>query len=266
MAVLLAVAIFASTMKKTLAYIWFCWAMSLGSMAQEIKDTLGCSLPDESPVVSLQPVDGFRSHRLLTADHLSVARDETSVSDTLHLPLLNHFGQPYTSVGIYPMRWGGWYDWQLHEGLNVSLDVSAFGFFGRHALSGTGFQQNITVMYAQPLSDKLSFAVGGYMNNVDWKRDSYTGVGISGMLSYRFNDRWEAYIYGHKSLKNNSFTPLPIYDMTLMGDCIGAAVKYNVTPSFYVELSVDKREFPSHSWYQGFSDPFRRPDSSPFQR
>ena len=65
--------------------------------------------------------------------------------DSLYLPLLNRFGQT-RSIGIYPLWWGGWYDWQLHKGLNVNLGASVFAQFGKNAWhKGAGFQPSQTI-------------------------------------------------------------------------------------------------------------------------
>ena len=161
--------------------------------------------------------------------------------DSLHLPVLNSFGQvPY--IGMYPLGWGGMYNWDLHEGLNVSLGASAFAAFGKHAPRGAGFSQNISAMYAVPLSGKLSFAVGGYFNNVYWTSRSYQTAGLNAVLGYKFNERWEAYLYGQKSVVNKRMPPL-LYDMNDLGDRIGAAVKYNFSHNFSVRVSIEERRY-----------------------
>ena len=96
---------------------------------------------------------------------------DTWVTDSLHLPVLTRFGQmPYLSM--YPYMWGGYPSWNLHEGLNVSLGASVFTQFGKHAYHGAGFTQDLSMMYATPLTKKLSFAVGGYMEQVSWAHDT----------------------------------------------------------------------------------------------
>lgn len=166
------------------------------------------------------------------------------VSDSLHLPVLNQYGQmPY--INSYPMHWGGYYNWLLHEGLNVNIGASVFASFGKHAPHGAGFQQNISAMYAMPLTNKLSFAIGGYLNNVWWQRNSYRDAGINGVLAYRFNDHWEAYLYGQKSFTDKNRIPWPLYDMSELGDRIGAAVRYNVNPSFSIQVSVEQKDMPN---------------------
>ena len=168
-----------------------------------------------------------------------------SRADSLHLPLLNHYGQ-MPSLGMYPILWGGLSNWQLHEGLNVNLGASVFTSFGRHSYSGAGFQQDIALMYATPLSSKASLAVGGYMNNMTWRHNSWRDAGLTAVLGYRFDEHWEGYLYGQKSLlTNRRFMPYPLYDMSNLGDRIGAAVRYNFSPSFSIQVNVESREYPS---------------------
>ena len=129
----------------------------------------------------------------------------------------------------------------------MNVGASVFAQFGKHARHGAGFSQNISAMYAMPLTDKLSLAVGGYLNNVYWAHDSYRDAGVSAVLGYQFDEHWEAYLYAQKSLVDNNkfhrFTPYPLYDMGELRDRIGAAVKYNFSPNFSVQLSVERDEF-----------------------
>jgi len=162
-------------------------------------------------------------------------------SDSLHLPPFNSNGQ-VLPINMYPYSLGGWYNWDLHRGLNINLSASVFGFFGKNAPTGAGFTQSLSAMYAMPLSQKLSLAVGGYLNNMIWSRDTYRDAGFSAVLGYRFNDHWEAYIYGQKSITHSPGMPYTLYDIGHLGDRIGAAVKYNFNPSFSVQLSVE------HGW------------------
>ena len=92
--------------------------------------------------------------------------------DTLHLPLLNNYGQ--VPINMYPYNfWGGYHSWNLHEGLNMNLGASVFGSWGGSRYLGTGFSQDISLMYAVPLSNRLSLAVGGYFNNTFFAHDTY---------------------------------------------------------------------------------------------
>lgn len=171
---------------------------------------------------------------------------DRSEADSLHLPAMNNNGQ-VMPIGIFPYYWGGWYGWDLHQGINVNLGASVFAQFGKGAQGGAGFAQNIAVMYAMPLSKRLSLAIGGYFNNMTWGRNNYQDAGISGVLGYRFNEHWEAYVYGQKSLTNKKI-PLPLYDMNFLGDRIGAAVKYNFNPSFSIQVSVESDSKPANSF------------------
>ena len=181
-------------------------------------------------------------------------------ADSLHLPVLNSFGQPY--IGLYPMMWGGLYNWQLHEGINMNLGASVFASFGKNAPRGAGFQQNVSLMYAVPVTDRLSLAFGGYLDNLTWQHENWRDVGLSAVLGYRFTDQLEGYLYGQKSLtprpnlfRSSYFSPSSpqwgirgnhllspsFYDFTGMGDRIGAAFRYHFTPSFSIQVAVEQR-------------------------
>ncbi|MDO4159539.1 MAG: hypothetical protein Q4D41_03680 [Prevotellaceae bacterium] len=156
-------------------------------------------------------------------------------ADSLHLPTLNQYGQ--MPISMYPLDWFGLYNWELHEGLNMNIGASVFASFGKHAKGGAGFAQSISAMYAVPLTNKLSLAIGGYYNNVYWSRDAYQDAGFNAVLGYKFDERWEGYVFVQKSLMNKRI-PMPLYDMGNMGDRIGAAVKYNINPSMSIQVSV----------------------------
>ena len=164
--------------------------------------------------------------------------------DTLHLPTLNHYGQVPINMFPYNM-WGGYHSWNLHQGLNMNLGASAFGSWGGGSYLGTGFSQDVSLMYAVPLSKKMSLAIGGYFNNNFFAHDSFRDAGISAVLGYRFNEHWEAYLYGQKSLVKKPF-PMPLYGMGYVGDRIGAAVRYNVNPTMSVEVNVEWMETPAY--------------------
>lgn len=161
-----------------------------------------------------------------------------SPEDSLHLPAMNLRGQ-VMSVGTYPLMWGGWHDWELHKGLNVNVGASVFAQFGKNARRGAGFSQSISMMYAVPLTGKLSLAVGGYLNNTFWAHSSFRDAGVSAVLGYKFNERWEAYVYGQKSLTDNLRMSPYLRDICGAGDRIGAAVKYNFSESSSIQISIE---------------------------
>lgn len=166
-----------------------------------------------------------------------------SLNDSLHLPLLDACGQ-VAPIGLYPSYFYGWNNWQLHKGLNINLGASVFARFGKNTNHGAGFTQNLSAMYALPVTNKLSVAVGGYLNNIFWMHDNYKDAGLSAVIGYRFNERWEAYLYGQKSLVDNKRMPYSLYDMNNVGDRIGAAVKYNFNNNASIQISVETTSMP----------------------
>lgn len=165
----------------------------------------------------------------------------------------------YNPVSMMPFST---YGYGLHRGLNVSLDLSAFATFGKNLPHKGGFSQNINATYLAPLTKdgKLWIAGGGYFNNTFWGSDSYRDVGLYAILGYRFNEHWEAYVYGQLSVSNNysrygnlyrsypyygwgwSVTGvMPLgYGMGAAGaNVLGAGVKYNVNKNFSIGLNVE---------------------------
>lgn len=174
---------------------------------------------------------------------LTSRAQETLLPDTtLHLPSLNNLGQMHY-INRWPMSYSlaGYQNWDLHQGLNMSLGASVFAGFGKYAPNGAGFAQNVSGMYALPFNDKLSLAFGGYFLNADWGGRNLRDAGLNAVLGYKFNDHWEAYLFGQKSLMSPK-VPWPYYDPMEFGDRLGAAVKYNFNPSFSIQLSVEGRK------------------------
>lgn len=165
----------------------------------------------------------------------------------------------YNPVSMMPFST---YGYGLHRGLNVSLDLSAFATFGKNLPHKGGFSQNINATYLAPLTKdgKLWIAGGGYFNNTFWGSDSYRDVGLYAILGYRFNEHWEAYVYGQLSVNNNysrygnPYRGYPYYGwgwpatgvmpfgygMGAAGaNVLGAGVKYNVNKNFSIGLNVE---------------------------
>lgn len=171
-----------------------------------------------------------------------IAPDTDLEGDSLHLPLLDEMGRMPSYTGFYPYYFGGsWSNWKLHKGMNLSLGASVFSQIGKNAYGGVGFAQNLSAQYATTLSPRLSIAVGGYLNNMYWAHNAYRDVGLTAVLGYRFDEHWEGYLYGQKSIMTNMPIPYYLQDMNDMGDRIGAAVRYNFSPNFSVQMSVESR-------------------------
>lgn len=99
----------------------------------------------------------------------------------------------------------GSYGWGFHKGLNLSVDLSVFATFGKHAPHWGGFTQTINATYLTPLTkdNKLWMALGTYLNNINYGGDNFRDGGVYGILGYQFDEHWEAYVYGQVSVANN---------------------------------------------------------------
>ena len=197
----------------------------------------------QPPIEEADTFNAIKTVRVYTPEEFAASRLSLEPrTDSLHLPTFNNLGQVWTTR--MPFFRPGWSTWDLHQGLNVSLGASVFATFGKHAYHGTGFGQSISAMYATPLTPKLSLAVGGYFDNLYWDHTPFRSAGVSAVLGYQFNEHWEAFLYGQKSIVENRFIPYPLYDMGDLGDRIGVSFRYNVTPSFRVEMSIQQSSMP----------------------
>jgi len=201
-----------------------------------------------STVSPIRETPGMRQANSYGASNIRRSIAPMTETDSLHLPVMNLYGQ-VMPINMYPAAWGGWYNWDLHKGLNVNVGASVFAQFGKNARYGAGFSQNISAMYAVPLTQKLSLAVGGYLNNMYWVHDNYHDAGLSAVLGYKFNEHWEAYLYGQKSLVTSRYVPLSVYDINNVGDRIGAAVKYKFNKSTSIQISVESSSRPTKGFF-----------------
>ena len=202
---------------------------------------------EPSAAVPQEDINGGSPVPSLTAEPVGDLRSsiDSLPNDSLHLPRLNWRGQmPYS---VYP--YWGWMSvpgyWTLHEGLNMSLSASVFASWGDSKYQGTGFSQDISAMYAMPLSKRLSLAMGGFFSNVSFDHGALRYGGLSAVLNYRFNDHWEAYLYGQKSLVETN-RQMPWWGMGNIGDRIGAGVIYHVNPTFSFEVNVEYFDRPAY--------------------
>ena len=224
-------------MKKHIFTIVLAMMTALAAYAQEVKQQNNAEFDDELYNPSLKMSTSI-SPQMTTSPALS----EFGISlDSLHLPELDNRGR-VMNYGYYPYYFGGaWSNWRLHEGLNLSLGASIFSQFGKQAYGGVGFSQNLSVQYATALTSRLSIAVGGYLDNMYWANTTFRDAGMTAVLGYKFSEQWEGYVYGQKSIVTNVPIPPYLQDLNEMGDRIGAALRYNITPNISVQMSVESR-------------------------
>lgn len=229
-------ALFLSLMIRIFVILLACLLAST-VMAQEVRTDVDEAIDVELPRQILSDTEANHGRISPEPAGFSLPRCEEWSTDSLRLPTLNMLGQ--ARVGMYPIDWLGINNWDLHPGLNMNLGLSAFASFGKNARKGVGFGQYVSAMYAVPVTDRLSVAAGGWMSNVSWSHDTYRDAGLSAVIGYKFDDHWEGYLYGQKSLVNRR-VPMPLYDLGRLGDRIGAAVKYNFNPSVSIQVSVER--------------------------
>lgn len=142
------------------------------------------------------------------------------------------------TIAHYPYYLGlttGFYDWELHPGINASISAAAIFGLGHNA--GSGFANSMALAYAGSITPKLSYSIGGYTSFLDYASHAIKDAGLTAMLNYRFDEHWEAALFAQKSIIKPRIPP-HLYWMSDVGDKIGASVRYNINPMFSIGLSV----------------------------
>ena len=152
--------------------------------------------------------------------------------------------QPYYSSPFSIFNCRNLYGWQLHEGLNASLSLSATFGLGSGSPSGVGFGKDIDMMYAFPISKRWSAAAGLYVSDFSWGWMSNREVGFSGIASYRLSDKVTLSAYANKSLANNRRS-YPLYPYQ-GGDVYGGRIDVKINEKVAVGLSIEHHEEPDH--------------------
>lgn len=235
---------------KTIANILFLLLFAASLSAQEnVSDKKTANVDSPKPAQDFETDNTEYLNGMVPVASFK-AQDDV---DSLHIPTLDYSGRmPNSRWWYHPWASGIW-GWDLHEGLNVNLSLSAFTSFGKNKYSGTA--ERIAAMYAKPINKKLSLAVGGYLNNINSGIGSLREAGVTAILDYRFNDHWKAYIFGQKSLASGGDNRFryglygPNYYMFApfdnIGDRIGAGVRYHFNESSYIELQFDWTNYPN---------------------
>ena len=123
----------------------------------------------------------------------------------------------------------------FETGFNASLSAAAIFGLGHNA--GSGFANSMAMAYAGRITPKLSYSIGGYTSFLDYASHVMKDAGLTAMLSYRFDEHWEAALFAQKSLIKPQ-VPRHLYWMDDVGDKIGASVRYSFNPAFSIGLSV----------------------------
>ena len=142
----------------------------------------------------------------------------------------------------------------LHDGLNVSFGTSVFALFGKNVFHGVGFTQDISLLYAVPLSAKTSLTVGGFADFTQYVHTSSRRVGMSVALHHDFNEKWSATVFGHKTLANDGLPFVPYDDFRHPKNSLGATVRYRPGENFSLEVTMQVVCEPD-----GWQHPFGRP-------
>ena len=153
------------------------WLLPGDTVYQDGKTIVYGGKPVKNTYTPIRHIDSNSDELYKMGSYLKNPQD----SDYYNNPISNlvNTGGLGNSYDYWGNDWGkyGWnrYGWGLHKGLNLSVDLSVFATFGKHAPHWGGFTQTINATYG----------------------------GVYGILGYQFDEHWEAYVYGQVSVANN---------------------------------------------------------------
>lgn len=130
--------------------------------------------------------------------------------------------------------------WNLHPGLNAEIGAGVMVGFGKNnPFRGASFFTDISLLYAQPLSDRWTLAIGGDLSRFRiWNEDVFT-TRVQGLLNYKINEQLDATVYGFSNIPSlssdrNAFAPF--LERT---SAIGAALTWKCSNSATFGISFE---------------------------
>ncbi len=189
----------------------------------------------------LEPLEGNYDNcqTNCTDDTLNFAGLGTS---TFNKPYLFTVWSPVSPFGI-----GGL--WDIHEGLNLSIDAGVTVGFGKdNPFRGASFFTNLSMLYAKKVDQHWTWALGGTLSQFNmFNTDIYTGT-LYGMANYAFNEKISATIYGSYTYSPNNGWTRP-QALPFVNRCaeIGAEFTYKFNDSFSMSISVSESAFDTPS-------------------
>lgn len=230
--------------KSIIVGLFVSFSASIAAQERNVMSANGGEGAANSQKINTRVIENERRTLLGASDvTYEIPYEYSAVEDSLSSPLLRTI-RYINNSWYYPMNSSSYGNWILHEGLNLSLGASVFATFGKSPYKGAGFTQNLTAIYAMPLGSRASLSIGGYFNNMYWAHDNYHDTGLTAVFGYKFNEHWEGYLYGQKSL-GSKILPYPLYDISEIGDRIGTAIRYNVNKNLSFQVAFE-REWHNH--------------------
>lgn len=127
--------------------------------------------------------------------------------------------------------------WNVHEGMNVRVGMSATVGLDKHSPHGVGLGRSIDFMYVSPIRNRWNYSIGATSTSFDWGGYKYNDIGLYGNAAYYPTDKMSLSISGYKSLLPNAKGRLPYYPGH-MDSYIGGNLNLRLSRNAFLELHV----------------------------
>lgn len=167
--------------------------------------------------------------------------------DSIRPTLLSVERQPWYRPTLFSMwqpwrPFGGGGLWNLHEGFNAQIEAGVMVGFGKNnPFHGASFFTDISLMYALPVNDRWSLAIGGDVSRFRIWNSDVVNTRIEALANYKINDRLDATLYGIHTLApltSDSHLYAPFLDRC---SSIGAGLTWKANESISLGISFEQR-------------------------
>ena len=148
------------------------------------------------------------------------------------------YGHDMIEDPLFPAPRHRAYDsWEVHEGINAQVSMSATVGLGKHSPKGVGFGRSIDFLYVSPIRNKWNYTLGATTTAFDWGHFRYNDVGFYGSANYYPSDKVILSVNGYKSLMPNAKASLPFY-YGHMDSYIGGDLNLKLSRNSFLEFHV----------------------------
>lgn len=130
--------------------------------------------------------------------------------------------------------------WNLHEGLNAEVTAGVMVGLGKNnPFHGASFFSDISLMYAKPINDRWSFAIGGDISKYRiWNSDVFS-TRLEALANYKINEHFDATLYGTQHIPSLSSDRQAFGPMFDKSTTIGAALTWKPTSNTSFGISIE---------------------------
>lgn len=223
---------------KALVSILFCFATLSASAQVERQATLDTHMESEAEGQATYATAPAKLEDYKDMEQANLA-SEDSTRYRISLPYyMASYPTLFTSWAMTsPFGWG--MPWDLHEGMNVQIDLGVMVGFGKNnPFHGASFFTDLSLAYAKSIGTHWTLVAGGTLSRFRFLDKNVFAGNAFTMANYKFNDHWSASVFAsyNKMPEGTSiYCYGPLNEQSIR---IGGEVTYKFNEKTSVSLGV----------------------------